>query len=56
MVWGSFKWCARTVLGPGKGRGGPEVEWLQRGREGMSVVEVNKVKLTGFSVPGDGGN
>lgn len=27
-----------------------------RGGEGMGVVEVNKVELTGFSVPGDGGN
>lgn len=56
MVWGSFEQSARTVLGLGKGHGGPEVEWWQRGGEGMGVVEVNKVELTGFSVPGDGGN
>lgn len=53
---GKLQTGARTVLGSGEGHGGPTAEWWQRGGEGMGVVEVNKVELTGFSVPGDGGN
>lgn len=30
--------------------------WWQRAEEGIGVVEMNQVELTGFRVPGDGGN
>lgn len=55
MGLGNLSTCSRTVLGPGKSRWGPEVAGWQRGEEGLGMVEMNKVELTGFHVPGDDG-
>lgn len=56
VAWGSLEPCTRTGLGLGKDHSGPEVGVGQRAEEGLDMAEMNVGQLTGFSVPGDGGN
>lgn len=54
MICRSLELWARTVLG--KDHRGSEGRQWQRGEEGMDTVEISRVGVAGFSVPGDGGN